>query len=244
MLAVMALAWPLCAVSGGTIFVPFVPRGVIQNISDAITGEQGNGCVTESQKVGDVITFAPGNTATITAISGKSSYCKLPQTPVRATLEYKLTLHSDAGILLPDGFKVLEPQQWQRLVGIVVHAEDSNRGIELFVSAKPLTDKFLGQASAERTSIAMASNMEGAERSEVTVLEINGTQAYRFTVSGKLKTTFASHKTSLVTIVQSGQEIVTVNAISKTSDFKDNQEIMIGLAQNVKSGATVPENPQ
>ena len=236
--AILACVLPLQAAVAGTIFIPFIPKNVVQDISDAITGERGNNCVTESQKVGDVITFAPGNTATITAIAGKSSYCKLPQAPIRATLEYKLTLHSDAGILLPDGFKVLEPQQWQRLVGIVVHAEDSSRGIEVFVSAKPVNDNVIDQAMAERTSLAMASHLDDAERSAVTAVEINGAQAYRFTVTGKLKTMFASRKTSMVTILPSGQEIVTVSATSKAGDFKDNEEIMMGLAHNVRNGAS------
>lgn len=235
-IAAILFVLPTCAMAAGPIFVPFIPPSVVQDIKDAITGESGNGCITAVQKVGDVITFVPGNTATIVAIAGPSSYCKLPTAPVRATLEYKLTLHTNAGIELPDGFKVADLQQWERLVGIVVHAENSDKGIEVRVGARPIVDNATGEGEAIKTRQYLAKILDDPEQTDVETLDINGLQAHRFTVTGKLKTMFASRKTTQVTILQSDKEFIVINAGTKASDFKENEAAMSGLAFGVKTG--------
>ena len=73
-----------CVLSG--CFFIFIPGSVVSAVSDSITGDEGSHCVSESTKVGDVITMAYGGKGRIQSLSGKSIRCTNPATPVRALI--------------------------------------------------------------------------------------------------------------------------------------------------------------
>ena len=75
-----------CTQLGGCWFV-WIPGGLIQGASDAITGANGEHCVNSSTKVGDKVTMPYGGQGTVVSLSGTSVRCSDPQRPIRAQIE-------------------------------------------------------------------------------------------------------------------------------------------------------------
>lgn len=63
----------------------FIPGSVISKVSDTITGDEGEHCVTRAAKVGDTFRLMDGRTATVKSLSGASIRCN-EATPIRAAL--------------------------------------------------------------------------------------------------------------------------------------------------------------
>lgn len=80
-----AIVAAACAQLSGCWFV-FIPGSLVQKASDAITGAEGEHCVTREAKVGDVIRLADGRTGTVKSLSGTSVRCGDPNMPIRAAL--------------------------------------------------------------------------------------------------------------------------------------------------------------
>jgi hypothetical protein len=75
-----------CTQFGGCFFF-WIPGGMVQSISDGITGAKGEHCVNSSAKVGDKVTMPYGGQGTIISLSGTSVRCGDPQRPIRAQIE-------------------------------------------------------------------------------------------------------------------------------------------------------------
>ncbi len=84
-----ALAASLCAPAHALFFF-FIPGGMISGIADKVSGVEGDHCVAESAKVGDMISLPGGQAALVKSLSGTSSRCTGPY-PIRARLEVQLS---------------------------------------------------------------------------------------------------------------------------------------------------------
>jgi len=62
-----------------------LPGAVTSKIGDVLTGSEGNNCVGPNARVGDQI-YANGTLMTIKSLSGTTSRCNEPATPIRASL--------------------------------------------------------------------------------------------------------------------------------------------------------------
>jgi len=80
----LALVLPL----QGCFFL-FIPGSVVNAATDAVTGAEGDHCVSEFAKVGDTISDpATSRTATIKSLSGRSTRCTQDGKPIRAKLTF------------------------------------------------------------------------------------------------------------------------------------------------------------
>jgi hypothetical protein len=82
LLLTLALALPL----QGCFFF-FIPGSVVGKASDAITGAEGQHCVSTLAQVGDKINIGPGRQiGVIKSLSGPSSRCVEADRPIRALI--------------------------------------------------------------------------------------------------------------------------------------------------------------
>jgi len=77
----------LCSQLSGCFFI-FIPGSLIRKASDAVTGSEGENCVTSTAQVGDHITLVDGSSGTVASLSGKSVICKEARFPIRARIEF------------------------------------------------------------------------------------------------------------------------------------------------------------
>ena len=81
----MAALLPLAL--SGCWFV-FIPGSVTSAISDSITGDKGEHCVSRGAAVGDTVRMPGGGRATVVSLSGESIRCQTPEMPIRAELAF------------------------------------------------------------------------------------------------------------------------------------------------------------
>lgn len=67
-------------------FFFWIPGGMVQSISDGITGAKGEHCVGRAAKVGDRVAMPYGGQGTILSLSGESVRCSSPDRPIRAEI--------------------------------------------------------------------------------------------------------------------------------------------------------------
>lgn len=77
----LLLAMPL----SGCFFI-FIPGAVVSKISDGITGDKGEHCVSRAAKTGDLIQAADGRLFRVVSLSGASMRCTDPALPIRAEM--------------------------------------------------------------------------------------------------------------------------------------------------------------
>ena len=75
-----------CTQLSGCFFI-FIPGSVTSAIADSITGAKGAYCVATSVKPGDRININ-GQQGTVLSVSGTSSRCVQPNTPIRADVGF------------------------------------------------------------------------------------------------------------------------------------------------------------
>lgn len=69
----------------GCFFV-YIPSSVTSAVTDAFTGHEGVHCVGPNTEVGQKIRLPDGQIGTVQSLSGTSSRCKNPTTPIRAKI--------------------------------------------------------------------------------------------------------------------------------------------------------------
>lgn len=69
----------------GCFFV-WIPGNVVGAVTDTLTGAEGQHCVAETSKVGDLIRLPNGTTWKVDSLSGTSYRCSQPGMPLRAKL--------------------------------------------------------------------------------------------------------------------------------------------------------------
>ena len=74
------------ALLNGCWFV-WIPGSAVRAISDSITGDEGQHCVSASVRVGDVVKLPYGGKGRVKSLSGESMMCGQLDKPIRALLE-------------------------------------------------------------------------------------------------------------------------------------------------------------
>lgn len=129
-------------------FFFFLPGSASRAIGDAITGAKGDICVKDTYKEGDVINSpTTTNTAKILSLSGTSSICQNPATPIRADVEFTYNHSSKAGIDVPDDYDAQPIKDIERFDGRL-----------LLAKSKSVSDKYIRISSlAKKPNLDMLS---------------------------------------------------------------------------------------
>lgn len=228
--AILLLA--TASTSANAFFFFFLPGSATSKISDAITGSEGDNCVSATAKVGDTITSINGNTAVIKSLSGTSSRCQDTKLPIRALLQFNYSFSSKAGIDLPEGFKPNELSPTELFNGVLLNAQDASKRIGVFISAQPR--KGDGDVLAKNIATKLLSAVDDGKTSNDEDITINGMHAYRFRMVGKNKGVFGRSFTYVVTVLVGNDEFVQVNANCLTSDFEKYKDMLDHFAYDVK----------
>ena len=80
------LAVTLFPLKAAAWFFFLIPGSVINGVADAITGDEGEHCVSRQAKIGDDISLPDGSHLVVKSLSGESSRCSNPARPIRAKL--------------------------------------------------------------------------------------------------------------------------------------------------------------
>ncbi len=235
-----------CAHAGWYFFI--IPGSVTSKISDFFSGQRGDYCVDTMTNVGDVLTSPAGNKAVVKSLSRESDRCPEPKRPIRAEIEFQTTMSSKAGIDLPDAFKPIELSEMQRFNGVLLNASDGWRNIGLFISARPRASQSDGGVLARNITISLQKSAEDGKVSNEEILTINGMRAYRFKFAFKNKGLFGRSLTKVVTVLESEQEFVIVDAGCRTDDIAEYESVLkkfafdiTGLTENVTPVGDVAE---
>lgn len=214
------LLWPLAVVlavassNANAFFFFFIPGGVVNKIGDAFTGAEGDNCVKDTTRVGDVITSPAGNKATVKSLSGTSSRCQNPALPIRALLVFDHTFSSKAGIDVPEGYEPETLTDMQRFEGGLLKAENWKTKAGFYISTAKRAPTSDMSMFARNIAGRMSTLMDDAVNSNDETIQVNGLNALRFEVRGKNKGIFGRKLLYVVTIIESDHELLVINAWS------------------------------
>ena len=220
--------------NANAFFFFFLPGSVTSKIGDALTGSEGENCVSATAKVGDTLTSNSSNTAIIKSLSGTSSRCPDSIHPIRALLQFNYSFSSKAGIDLPEGFKPKELTPTEMFNGVLLNAQENSKRVGVFVSAQPRKQDGDGGVLAKNLATQLLTLVEDGKTSNEEELTINGLQAYRFRMVGKSKGMFGRSFTYVVTVLVGNDEFVQVNATCLTGDFEKYKGMLDHFAYDIK----------
>ena len=225
--------------SANAWFFIFIPGSVTSAIGDAISGSEGDNCVTSGAKVGDRIKLASGSLMQVKSLSGTSTRCQNQEFPIRALLEpldnpqqpSATTFNSKAGIELPEGWDSITLTDQQKANGIILSVRNPTIGAGMVMSAAKRQGITNMQEFAKTKRISMMSGLTEAHQTEIEQLEVNGMPAWRFEAAGKVKT---GHDFSyLYTLIDGGTEIIVVNAFIPTAGFAERKAYLSNLVYGI-----------
>lgn len=225
-------------------FFFWIPGSVTSAIGDAFTGAEGQNCVGPNAKVGDTIRLPNGSLMTIKSLSGTSGRCTNPEHPIRALLEPSAAAPtqyaSNARIDLSDGWESLPLSEAQKIDRVLLFAINKTTESVIQLSTTKHSDIADMQAFAVSKRANQASRSQDAQSSEITQLVINGLPAWRYEVTGKIKSGIAF--TTLTTIFESNQEIVIVNIATTAARFPQQKESLLKIVDSL-TGLSPPFDP-
>jgi hypothetical protein len=213
----------------------FIPGSATRAIGDSITGAKGDICVKESYKVGDTINSTTGNIGTIKSLSGKSSICNNPATPIRAEVEFQFNFQTKSAISLPDDYEVKQPTELQKFNGQVLSANAKgkrNTGVVINARKKDSNSDPAAVASAyEKSHLNFLLDAESKNPEQLT---INGLKAWRFEVNGKLKGVFGQQLTYLITVIEGDSEILSLISFTPTQNYAEEKATLLKIVEDIK----------
>jgi hypothetical protein len=227
-------------------FFFFLPGSATRAIGDAVTGAKGNICVKDTYKEGDIITSPnTGDTAKILSLSGTSSMCNNPATPIRAELEFNFTFSPKAGVELSDDYEPVPITDLERFNGYVLRAKSktqNNQGIQMVSYQRKPTLEITQMANNIEAKGTTNPSLKDAvsKNSEKTV--INGMPAIRFEITGMLKGLFGSQVTYLYTILQGDNEILVINTYAPTDKYDAVKQSFYEVAEKIVGINSAPQD--
>lgn len=245
-LSFMILLSTLVSTNANAWFFFFLPGSVTGKIADSVTGAEGEHCVAQNAKIGDVIKLPNGGTATIKSLSGTTSRCTQPELPIRALLDFSTSssFTSKAGINLPAFWEPKSLTEQQKLAGAILMAKNvtlsSDTGLLIHTMKREIVPDMM--AGVVRLRSQQASRLDEPQESEIEQISINGVRAWRFEVAGKTKGTFGNKFTYLTTVLEGDKEVVVANAWTPTILFEKQKEALKQLAKNI-TGIDAPASP-
>ena len=237
LIQLVALTLPL----QGCWFI-FIPGSVIDKVSDSMTGAEGTNCVGANAKVGDRVRMPDGSTGTIKSLSGTSIRCKDPQLPIRALLELSndktrkvasTPYASNVNLALPAGWEKKPLTESMTEAGTILHAINRTKDIGLYliaIKSEGITD-LMEFANSKRAD--QSSRLANPQQSEVSPIEIHGRKAFRFDVTGDLKTGPKMTLTYRTIVIEGSPDIAILNAWTTAANFERQKETIELLAENV-----------
>jgi hypothetical protein len=233
-LIVLATALALTSSNAHAWFFFFIPGSVTGKIGDALTGAEGDQCVKETAKVGDVLRSPSGNTAVIKSLSGTSTRCQNNDLPIRARLEFTYNFSSEAGLDIPDGYEQKPLNDFQRFNGFLLKAENSIKRTGIMVNSRRTDSKTDPTAVMHAISESMSRMITDTTTANEEELNINGMKALRFEMTGKNKGAFGLTYTYVVTMLVGKEELLVVNAWAPVDDYPSEKDALKQLAWSVK----------
>lgn len=231
------------AVNANAWFFFFIPGSATRAVSDAVTGARGNICIKDTYKVGDTITSPSGNTAKVISLSGTSSICNNPATPIRAELEFTYAFSSKAGIELNDDYEPVVLTDLERFNGQLLKAKSKtikNKGVLVSAIARTTQTDILQLANNMEKS--MSNNLKEVVTQNSEELMINGLKAVRFELIGSSKGVFGQRFIYQITIIEGKEEVVSVNAYSPVDNYENLKLEFIKISENIKGLSSQNEN--
>jgi len=199
----------------------------------------GSNCVSETATIGDAVKLPNGTMATVEALYGKSSACTDPNFPINAklgnskTCSVAIPFNVNAGIFLPDGWTQVKQNCGIASKGFFFFAANKALNAGLLISDKPRSEFPDMKIFAKNKRDEQIANLDSPQASDIEELLVNGRPAWRFQVTGTMRTNKKDF-TYLITIIDSGKEIVMVLASIIKESFAENQEDLNQLAFDVK----------
>jgi hypothetical protein len=240
-LIAVSLATAITQLTGCFFF--YVPGSVTGKISDAVTGSEGENCVTTTAKVGDKISLPGGSIGTITSLSGTSSRCGDAALPIRAKIVPDAPGASPVvanAAPVPDKDKIAfttptgytantltAAQKAANTIAVLVnHTLDV--GVAVIAEARSgITDT---KDYAQTKQGAQMSRLSDSVRGDFSSITVSGRPAFQYEVTG----TVSGKRLIYLTVVIEGQEqIVTVNSWCLAVNYDVRKEHMAKLGEIV-----------
>jgi hypothetical protein len=218
-------------------FFIFIPGSATRAISDSFTGAKGNICVKDGTRAGDVLTSGGGNTAKVLSVSGTSSICKNPATPIRAELEFTYNFASKSGIELSDDYEAKPITDLERFNGFVLKAiskNTKNQGVQVSSVAKKPNDDLQTRANSISENSLKNINFKEVRADNSEQIVINGTKAVRWEIIATLRGLFGQDVTYMYTLLEGDHELVLLNAYTPTSNYAARKAEFSKLAEGVR----------
>lgn len=218
----------------------FIPGAVTSKIGDALTGAEGENCVKEDAKVGDVIRSPNGNTAKIKSVSGTSSRCQNQQLPIRALIEYTFIFQTKAKINIPDDLEPKPLTDTEKFQGNFLKALNAFNKTGLFVATRKRDTVPDLNALLRTIAEGQVKRLDDATSGNDEQIQLNGMKVWRFEVTGKIKGIFGQRYTYLFTAIEGDEEYILITAWSPVDDAAKAKETFGKIAESVSGIKTDP----
>lgn len=226
----------LCNSLGGTY-------GVVCDSGEArgeITGSEGSNCVSSNAKVGDSVRLPSGRAGTIKSLFGISARCTNQNIPILAQVD---SSHENASILpqmpatskltvdLPEGWEEKTLSELMIVGNGVLYAinRTTDIGILLSVAKREGITNLMDFVTTRRAN--QMNSLVDPQQSEITQITINGKTAYRFEITGALKS--GMKITYMATIVEGTSEIAYLNAWTTAANYERQKGAIALLAEKI-----------
>jgi hypothetical protein len=204
---------------------------------------KGDTCITADAKVGDKLT-KDGKVYSVKSISGTSSRCTNPATPVLAEVEARTEPIPDnitqARINIPAGWLSQPVTDAMRMNGAVLYYTNRtlDAGLQLATFKRAIGASTLDLVEAKKAS--QLAHLKEAQQGPTTQIVLAGLPAWRYEVSGRVSS--GADFKYLSTFVEGENEIVGLIAWTSTPNFdrtKDKlQSIVSSISGLSNAGAT------
>ena len=134
-------------------------------------------------------------------------------------------------LVLPEGWERKPLTETMANNGGSVYAINKTTDTAVLVSVANRTGVTDMMAYALSKRANLENNLLNPQSTEITRLDINGRQAFRFEVSGYLKGGLKI--TYLYTIIEGAKQMAVVNAWAKSIDYPQNKKLLEGLVSNL-----------
>jgi hypothetical protein len=224
-------------------FFFFLPTGAI---ADAITGAEGANCVSDSTKVGDLVSLN-GVAMKVKSLSGTSMRCTDEKLPVRALLEVdnspQVSAITAAKLELPDSWenKTLTPAMKAQAGVMLATNRAMNSSLGLFALPKEkVVIPDLNDWAKMMMDMQLTSLTEG-KVSQITKLNINGAEVWQAEVTGILKVDMKNKHTYLKTIYAGDKEVVLLNLDTVSENYESQKAEFLKIANSVSGLVARPK---
>lgn len=194
----------------------YVPGNVTGAVSDVITGDEGENCVAEPTKAGDLIKLPNGAIMKVQSLSGRSHRCTDPDLPVRALLVAP-EHHTNVQIALPPGWEAKPVAEVQKGRGVIFASLNRPLDANLQLSSRTMARADEFQQVAEELAQAHMRMLVDPTASAMQETSCAGHRAYITEITG---TTNRRTYTYVDSFVQGETEVAVVSVWTKVEKYQ------------------------